>query len=75
MLYALSTAPRAPHSSPKKMAKGSHVPSETVKEQIFQNFASSTKDRAFAEAYPFAQHLTIWFVESAQRVKGHPLLM
>lgn len=50
------------HSSPKKMATGSHVPSETIKEQIFQNVASSTKDRTFAEAHPFAQHLTIWFV-------------
>lgn len=53
MLSALSTAPSAPRSSPKKKAKGSHVPSEIVKEQLFQIFASSTKDRIFCWSSPF----------------------
>lgn len=59
--------PRAPQSSPKQMAKESHVPSETVKGQTCQNYASSTKDSTSAQAHPFAQYPTIksLFVESA----------
>lgn len=57
--------PRAPHSSLEQMARGSQVPSENVKQQTFQNYASSTNDRTLAHAHALAQFLTLEFAESA----------
>lgn len=46
-------------SPSKQMAKGSHVPSETVKEKKLQNYISSTRASTWAQVHPFAQYLAI----------------
>lgn len=65
---AVPLMPRAPHSSLEQMARGSQVPSENVKQQTFQNYASLTNDRSSAQAHPLAQFLTLEFAESALMV-------